>query len=79
MDTRRRFAKWVEETGKREAAAALGVDPTYINHLLRDPKRRVGLDVAFALERATEDWAEGPILAADWAEVREPRATGTGG
>lgn len=84
MDTRIRFAAWVAEVGKRDAADLLGVDPTYISHLLRDPRRRPGLDVAFSIERATAEWSSGPILASEWAEVREPRvqepsATGTEG
>lgn len=68
-----RLRKWVEDVGGKAAAAKLiDCHPSYLVHLLADgSERRPGLDVAFAIERATKAWPGGVIAAVDWA------ATGT--
>lgn len=51
-----------DQGGKRAAAGKIGCHPTYLVHLLGSEKRRVGLDIAFAIERATD----GFIRAEEW-------------
>lgn len=69
MGPRERFARWVETSGrsKSEIAAALGCSDVYVGYLVSGKRERVGLDMAFAIERETAGWEEGPIAARDWA------------
>lgn len=69
MGPRERFARWVEASGKSksEIARALGCSDVYVGYLVSGQRERVGLDMAFAIERATEGWEEGQIMAKDWA------------
>lgn len=81
MDVRERFARWFESTGKSkvEVARELDCSDAFVGYLVSGKRQRVGLDLAFAIERATEGWEEGQILASDWATpFAEPR-TGTDG
>ncbi|MBZ0116587.1 MAG: hypothetical protein K8H88_06325 [Sandaracinaceae bacterium] len=61
---------------KAASARLLECHPSYLVHLLADPGRKVGLDFAFALQTATEDWEEGPIRA-EWWRAEVPASTGT--
>lgn len=72
---RERLRRWVKEQGGATAAAPLiGCHKTYLSHLLAEgSERRPGLDVAFAIQRATG----GAIAAQEWAAPVQ--ATGTEG
>lgn len=73
---RERLRQWVtEQGGTGPAAAIVGCHRTHLSHLLADPDRRPGIDVAFAIERATAKWSGGQIRAAEWAVARQPTGT----
>lgn len=67
-DARERFVRWFASTGKtREAVGReLGCSGAFVGYLLSGQRDRPGLDLAFAIERATAGWEEGPILAKEW-------------
>jgi hypothetical protein len=77
-DARARLRRWVAEQESRAAAArAIGCHSSYLTHLLADgATRRPGLEVAFAIQAATEAWVSGPIKADDWLGD-ELQATGS--
>lgn len=63
------LARWIDDAcggSKAEAARRIGCDPSYLTHLLNDSKRRVGLDFAVGLERATATWRGGVIRPHLW-------------
>lgn len=78
-EPRERLRDWVDEVGGAKAAAqAVGCHRTYLVHLLEeDTERRPGLDVAFAIERATSGSKTGVIEAKEWSEPI--KSTGTDG
>ena len=74
---RERLRRWIEEVhggSKAEAARQIGCDPSYLVHLLRDPKRSVGLDFAVAVAKATVAWPDGQIREADWVDAKTDEA-----
>lgn len=50
-----------------EAAEVIGCDPSYPSLIARG-HRRVGIEVGVKIERATSDWAEGPIRCSEWVD-----------
>ena len=79
MSARERFSTWVNEVcGSQQLAAdLLGNTQSAISKVMLG-QRRPGLDLAVAIEKATIDWIDGPILAADWLAPSpvEPVKTG---
>ncbi len=69
-EARERLRRWVDTHDSLVAVAKkLGCHPSYLSLLLRDGStRRPGLDVAFAIERETREWPEGPVLASEWTK-----------
>lgn len=61
--------RWFEASGKSksEVGRELGCSGVYVGYLLSGQRDRPGLDVAFAIERITATWDEGPIEAKEWA------------
>jgi transcriptional regulator with XRE-family HTH domain len=60
---------------RKEIAAELGYDPSYLTHLTRGDITP-GLALAKALELLTADAPGGPIRATDWpTKRRKPRAS----
>lgn len=76
MDARERFQQWRKgaDLSQSEAAELIGCAQSLVSAIERGAKRP-GLTVAFTIERLTAEWAEGPILARDWAP--EPTDTPT--
>lgn len=69
VDTRERFKRWYESLPDRTVAARLACcDRSYLPQLASGPKTP-GRKIASAIERATAEWDEGPILAIEWDEV----------
>ncbi len=68
-----RLQRWIEEKRSKTVAAELiGCHASNLVHLIRKPDRRPGLELAFAIEKATASWPEGPIFASEWV-ARRPR------
>lgn len=69
MSAREKFNRWVDEELKRpratrvSIAARLGVSPSVLTKLRKDPNRSVSLDLAVAIEREAgipvEAWVSG--------------------
>ncbi len=70
-----RVRRWRESRGLTQAKAAelLGCSPGMVSKI-EDGSRRAGRDLAFAIEAATSDWDEGPILATSWTPEPPPDA-----
>lgn len=68
-----RFRAWRASLGESQAEVAqrIGVHQTMVGFIERG-ERQPGVDIAAAIERETQGWAEGPILMSEW--VREPEA-----
>lgn len=63
---------------QRATAADLGVSQPTLSRVLNE-RDDVTRDLAFAIERATKDWAGGQILAAEWEEYKPARGRGARG
>ena len=72
MDAYDRFLEWFDskDMTKARLSRKLGCSDAHVGYLLAR-KRRPGLALAFAIEKATEHWDKGPIAAKEWltAEV----------
>lgn len=74
-----RFRRWVtqlEDAGETRTAIAcrLKCNPSTITKLMDDDSRGVSLRLAFSIERATKQWADGPIRAIEWDDSDEAAA-----
>lgn len=70
MTARERFKVWVSEHDERglarwEIAALVRCSESSITRILSGERNASG-PIAAKIERATADWSQGPILAADW-------------
>ena len=70
MDAYQRLTDWFEpqDMTKARLARQLGCTPHHVALILAR-KRRPGLGLAFAIEKATKGWEKGPILASEWLSV----------
>jgi transcriptional regulator with XRE-family HTH domain len=73
IQARERLARWFEQTGLSQAAAAekIGCTQGALSRALSG-ERGVGLELASLFETATEGWSEGPILASEWSKEASP-------
>lgn len=53
----------------------VGVSGPAIGHL-ESRKRLPGVGLAFAIEKATQEWDEGPIRAVDWLTPHDSQSSG---
>lgn len=71
MTAHERLAEYLTWKGcsQSEFARVAKIHQTTVNKLLNDDvskRRDPGLDVAVAIERATQDWPDGPIRPSEW-------------
>jgi transcriptional regulator with XRE-family HTH domain len=78
---RERLVRWFEASGKtREAVGSeLECSGAYVGLLLSGKRKRPGLDIAFAIQRATAGWEDGAILATEWIDAESGEAAAAEG
>ena len=72
VDVHQRFRQWRDSLGISQEAMAkrLRYSQTFIA-LVEKGEKRFGLRGALTIQRMSEDWEHGPILASEWIPPRE--------
>lgn len=71
MSATKKFRRWVDDLGigTAEVAKLIGCNASYVS-LLASGRRTPSLNTAARIERLTQRWQSGPIMAAEWADAK---------